>query len=99
MESRHYPPSIIDRICELLEEGKSMREICAIDGLPSSDTIYRWLRGDDELSISRTLRLCGQPREHRLLRHFAHVRQETLVERTLRNIQVVQRCARFFKNA
>lgn len=50
MESRHYPPSIIDRICELLEEGKSMREICAIDGLPSRTTVHAWLRGDDELS-------------------------------------------------
>lgn len=50
MESRHYPPSIIDRICELLEEGKSMREICAINGLPSRTTVHAWLRGDDELS-------------------------------------------------
>lgn len=50
MESRHYPPSIIDRICELLEEGKSMREICAIDGLPSRSTVHAWLRGDDELA-------------------------------------------------
>ncbi|MEE4154355.1 MAG: hypothetical protein V2I27_09380 [Erythrobacter sp.] len=50
MEPTRYPEAIIERIAGLLEEGKSLREICAIDGFPSRSTVWRWCEGNDELA-------------------------------------------------
>ncbi len=45
-----YPPETVDRICEQLEEGKSLALICQEDGMPGRSTVYRWLEGDDVLA-------------------------------------------------
>ena len=50
MEPTRYPPAIIDRIVELLEEGKSLNEIAKLDGMPAKSTVYRWCDGNDELA-------------------------------------------------
>jgi len=39
-----YTPELADRVCELLVEGKSMRYISRMDGMPASATLFRWLR-------------------------------------------------------
>lgn len=33
-----------DEICAHLSEGKSLRTVCAMDGMPSAPTFFRWLR-------------------------------------------------------
>ena len=33
-----------DEICAHLSEGKSLRTVCAMDGMPSAATFFRWLR-------------------------------------------------------
>lgn len=37
-----YSPELESKICDLLAEGKSLREICKADDMPSRDTIYAW---------------------------------------------------------
>lgn len=39
--------SIFDDICVQIAEGKSLRQICAQDGMPSGETIRRWLAADE----------------------------------------------------
>lgn len=39
-------PELADKICDLLAEGKSVREIGKMEGMPSVATIRRWVRTD-----------------------------------------------------
>ncbi|KAA0697426.1 terminase small subunit protein [Neorhizobium sp. P12A] len=44
-----YSVEIADKICELLSDGeKSLRSICAMDGMPSKSTVFRWLSAYDD---------------------------------------------------
>jgi hypothetical protein len=38
-----YIDGIAMRVCELLADGKSLREVCERDDMPSRSTILRWL--------------------------------------------------------
>jgi len=38
-----FTPEIAGRICEELIEGKSLREICKAEDMPSASTVCRWL--------------------------------------------------------
>lgn len=38
-----YTPELANHICELLETGDSLRQICARDGMPDRTTVTRWL--------------------------------------------------------
>jgi hypothetical protein len=38
-----YSESTADLICALIAEGKSLRQICTLDALPSEATVYVWL--------------------------------------------------------
>lgn len=40
---RGYDPDTALRICELVASGKTMREVVAMDDMPSQATLYRWL--------------------------------------------------------
>lgn len=40
----HYSDELANRICERLEQGESMRRICATPGFPAKATVMRWLR-------------------------------------------------------
>jgi hypothetical protein len=42
-----YSDELVDSICALLSEGKSMKSVCAMDGMPSMQTAWRWLREND----------------------------------------------------
>jgi hypothetical protein len=44
-------PEVIDRICERLENGESLRQICQDPAMPAKSTIFLWLRKDKEFSI------------------------------------------------
>lgn len=39
-----YSEDIVTRICDGLSEGESLRIICAPEDMPSTTTIYRWMR-------------------------------------------------------
>lgn len=45
-----YNQSIADTICELLADGKSLREICLSDDMPNRATVFRWLDAKKEFS-------------------------------------------------
>ena len=39
-----YTQEIADSICSDLAEGKSLRTVCKGDGMPSTQTVFRWIR-------------------------------------------------------
>lgn len=40
-----YTPELAAAVCELIAEGKTLREIAATDGMPAMSTIMSWLDG------------------------------------------------------
>jgi len=38
-----YTPELADLICEQIADGKSLRSICAAEGMPGKSTVFRWL--------------------------------------------------------
>ena len=38
---------IIDKICELIKQGDSLRKALSNEGMPEDDTFHRWLRNDE----------------------------------------------------
>lgn len=42
-----YAPEIGDAICELIMDGKSLREICSAEGMPDKSTIFRWIYANE----------------------------------------------------
>lgn len=43
-----YTPEIGDRICAEIAEGKSLRSICKMDGMPGRRTVFDWLRRHED---------------------------------------------------
>lgn len=43
-------PEIMDRICEELSDGKSLRKICLAEDMPSQTTVFKWLANDEEFA-------------------------------------------------
>jgi hypothetical protein len=43
-----YTPALAERVCELMIEGKSLREICEAPGMPARRNIFYWLRDHAE---------------------------------------------------
>jgi hypothetical protein len=41
-----FIPELAERICELLEDGLSLRQIGALSDMPDRGTILRWMRAD-----------------------------------------------------
>ena len=39
-----YTQELADRICAELAQGKSLRTVCSIEGIPSIQTIFNWIR-------------------------------------------------------
>lgn len=37
-----YTPELAERICDLIREGKSERQICKMPGMPDAVTLRRW---------------------------------------------------------
>jgi hypothetical protein len=40
----HYTPEIGDSICAEIADGKSLRSVCLMDGMPSKSNVMNWLR-------------------------------------------------------
>ena len=43
-----YSKRIAEKVCLLVSEGRSLRTICSKSNLPSMQTIFRWLRENEE---------------------------------------------------
>lgn len=43
-----YSDELAEKICEKIANGRSLRSICAEDGVPPMKTIYRWLEANEE---------------------------------------------------
>jgi len=46
MTTTAYTPALAAKLCAAIAEGKSLRAVCAMKGMPSRATVYRWLRDD-----------------------------------------------------
>lgn len=44
-----YSDELVDRICEWISEGKSLRSFCRIEGNPGFQTVLDWLNDDDKV--------------------------------------------------
>lgn len=44
-----YSDELVNRICEWISEGKSLRSFCRIEGNPGFQTVLDWLNDDDKL--------------------------------------------------
>jgi hypothetical protein len=44
----HYSAEIGDRICAEMIDGKSLRSVCEMEGMPTKKTVMRWLRTHPE---------------------------------------------------
>lgn len=43
-----YSQDLADRICAELAGGRSLRSVCDDEGMPDRQTVFRWLRQDEE---------------------------------------------------
>jgi hypothetical protein len=43
-----YTQELADRICAQLSDGKSLRSVCKADDMPSTVTVFSWLRTHEE---------------------------------------------------
>lgn len=46
-----FTEEMADRICEMLAEGRSLRSICADEGMPSQSAVFRWLGDESRASF------------------------------------------------
>ena len=53
-----YTPELAEKICELIRSGKSERNICQMDGMPSMTTLWNWKNENPEF-----LKLSARARE------------------------------------
>lgn len=49
-----FPLEIVEELLEALRDGKSMREICADERMPSRETVRLWCEADDDLALAIT---------------------------------------------
>ena len=48
MTATTYKPKLAARFCAAIADGKSIRAVCKIEGMPSKATVFRWLREHPE---------------------------------------------------
>lgn len=44
-----YSPELVEKVCELLASGKSLREIGKMKGMPARSALWRWARAHPEI--------------------------------------------------
>lgn len=44
-----FSPELVAKIFDHVSRGKSLREVCKDQGMPTPSTVYRWIREDEEL--------------------------------------------------
>ena len=49
-----FPLEIVEELLEALRDGRSMREICADERMPSRETVRQWAEADDDLALAIT---------------------------------------------
>lgn len=48
MTATTYTPELAAKFCAAIADGKSIRAVCKMDGMPSKAAIFRWLREHPE---------------------------------------------------
>jgi len=71
-----YTHELRDKICDLLAQGKTLRFVCKIDGMPERQTIYNWLHNN----IGEVKDEQGNIIEHGFFDHYTRAREIGLDE-------------------
>lgn len=50
MAAQILSPELFARICDMISEGKSLRSICKMSGMPNKSTFFEWLKRDEKLA-------------------------------------------------
>ena len=50
MTATTYTPELADKFCAAIADGKSIRAVCKLAGMPSKATVFRWLRDIPEFA-------------------------------------------------
>ena len=45
-EAVRYSPELAAEICRLMSEGKSLRQVCELPGMPTRQSVLRWVEGN-----------------------------------------------------
>lgn len=81
-----YTEELAQEICDRLADGESLLNILRDDGMPSRQTIYRWLRDIDKQSFCDNY---AQARESGADRHFDEL-YETALKAEPETVQVAK---------
>lgn len=46
-----FSQDVADAICEQIADGKSLRAICAVEGMPDKATVFRWLSNEQHVAF------------------------------------------------
>ena len=71
-----YTPQLRDIICGLLAQGKTLRAVCRMDGMPERQTIYNWLTKN----IGEVRNEAGEVLEVGFFDHYTRAREIGLDE-------------------
>jgi transposase-like protein len=52
MTATTYTPELADKVCAAIADGKSIRAVCKLAGMPSKATVFRWLREHPEFAAA-----------------------------------------------
>lgn len=52
MTATTYTLELADKFCAAIADGKTIRAVCKLDGMPSKATIFRWLREHPEFAVA-----------------------------------------------
>nr|DAR84267.1 MAG TPA: terminase small subunit [Caudoviricetes sp.] len=58
-----FSQELIDKICELISNGMSLRAVCSQEGMPSTATVCKWLSENQEFS-EQYARARGRQADH-----------------------------------
>ena len=50
MTATTYTPDLADKFCAAIADGKSIRAVCKLAGMPSKATVFRWIRDIPEFA-------------------------------------------------
>lgn len=68
-----YTDELGERICSLIAEGISVREICAADDMPCQKSIYRWLVSPDHEQFRQKYTEARQAQAERLAEEILEI--------------------------
>jgi hypothetical protein len=71
----HYTPELGARICDEISDGKTLPEVCAMDGMPCKRAVFGWVRSNPE--FERMYRIAQQDRAEGLVEEIVSIADDS----------------------